>query len=84
MNQTLARKVQEDSTKLLHFSKLLTKAIQDKFIKQDLTDDEFAHMINLITCIQHRSKEINFEINSYVTDFERKMKVYVPKIDKKV
>lgn len=89
MNQHLINKVSQDTDKILSFCHLLKVALQDKFIKHDLTDDEFAYMINLLTVINHQTKEVNFEVNDYIRDYNRKMNVYQPKqlekiIDRKV
>lgn len=89
MNQALVNKVSQDTDKILSFCQLLKVALQDKFIKHDLTDDEFAHMINLLTVINHRATEVNFEVKDYIRDYNRKMHIYQPEqiqkiIDRKV
>lgn len=89
MNQALVNKVSQDTDVVLKHVNLLKIALQDKFIKHDLTDREFSYMINLVTCINHKVYEVNFEVKDYIRDYNRKMHIYQPKqlqniLDKKV
>lgn len=84
MNLILARKLQDDSRLLKKYSNLLLKAVQQKYLKEDIDDFEFSNMVNLISIIDFKTREIDFDVRSYVTDLDRKYRVYDPKIDIRV
>ncbi|SEO80010.1 hypothetical protein SAMN04488134_11345 [Amphibacillus marinus] len=84
MNQTLAEKIQSDSRVLKRFSKLLLKTVQQKYLNEDFSDIEYSQIINLMTVIDHKTREIEFEVSSYFNNYDRRYCVYYPQIDKRV
>ncbi len=84
MNLQLAHQLEKDTRKMQNFSSELIKLVHNKFLSEQIDDYEFSRIVDLVTCINLKNREMNFNLSMYRLDRERQRKIHARnKIDLK-
>ncbi|WP_117161276.1 hypothetical protein [Paraliobacillus sp. X-1268] len=74
MRMPLALKIKRNSKEIdVYTSQLLNVAVTE-LMESNITEAQYSKVVDLITCLNIKSDEIQFEITSYLNDKKRKRK----------